>query len=392
MLDALTEGLVLLDDHGRIIDWNAAAITTLGLSADELSGRTSMDPRWQAIHPDGSPWPGELHPSTLAATTGRVMPEQLMGVHRPSGELVWIQVNARPLHDDAGHAIGALAAFLDVTARVETAQRTDELTARLQSAVERTAIGVALVDPRGRITFTNPRFSQILRATPDQLVGLRLSDLIHPHDPSIQTLRGLEIGRELDFDADVQLLIDGRQTAWVEMHVDVLPPVDGAGATLVQIADVTQRHELEQRIRRSEELARLSLDALDQGVIFASPTLGIQRMNPAATDILGYSSDELFELWQAPTWSMCDEHANPIHAADFAGLRAIDSGEPVRHQILWLLHKDQTWKRVRMSAVPFGWTDEVILFFTDITPFTSPDAPRPPGPGSDGDALQVRET
>lgn len=377
MLDALTEGLVLLDRQGRIVDWNAAALVTLGLSADELSGRTPMDPRWQAIHPDGTPWPGELHPSTLAATTGRTIPEQLMGIRRPSGELVWIQVNARPLRPGSGDTDGALAAFFDVTARVESNKLSHERSHRLQTAMDHGAVGIALTDPAGRITYSNKKFDQIVDATPERTVGSRLTELLHRHDPSVPLLRELEDGGEVDFHGEVQLQIGDAATRWIELHVSTLPDVEGIAAHLVQITDISARHELEMQFRRSEELSRISLDSLDQGVIFASPTLGIQRMNPAATAILGYTADELYELWLSPTWSMLDENAEPIHAAEFAGMRAIETAEAVRDQILWLLHRDRTWKRVRMSAVPFGWTDEVVLFFSDITAYTADHAPRP---------------
>lgn len=376
MLDALTEGLVLLSPTGEIVDWNAAAITTLGLSADELSGRTPMDPRWEAIHTDGTPWPGETHPSTLAATTGRVIPEQLMGVKRPTGELVWLQVNARPIHDEAGTITGAIAAFLDVTANVDMRHHTDELALQLRSAIDNGAIGMALLDGRGRISYSNPAFNAVLASDPADIVGLRLTDLIHPNDPSLSELRQLDIGRQLVITRDVQI-VAGRRTKWADLHVTVLPQLRGASSTLVQIIDITERRELVDQIRRTEELARVSLDALDQGVIFASPTLGISRMNPAAEAILGYSSDELYQLWRSPTWSMYDQDAARLSAEDFVGLRAIETGETLRHQILWLRHKNDEWRRVRMSAVPFGWTDEVVLFFTDITEFTPDNAPRP---------------
>ena len=377
MLDALTEGLVLLSPTGEIVDWNAAAITTLGLSADELGGRTPMDTRWEAIHTDGSPWPGESHPSTLAATTGRVIPEQLMGVKRPTGELVWLQVNARPIHDDSGAVAGAIAAFLDVTASVDLRRHTDELTLRLRSAIDNGAVGIALLDERGRISYANPALIAIAGSEAHDLLGLRLTDLIHPNDPALAELRSLDIGRQLTSTRDVQLLVDGKRTRWIELNVTELPALRGVTSSLVQVTDITERRELVDRIRRSEELARVSLDALDQGVIFASPTLGISRMNPAASTILGYTAEELYALWSSPTWSMFDERGDRLPAQDFSGLRAIETGETVRHQILWLLHKEDGWRRVRMSAVPFGWTDEVILFFTDITDLTPDDAPRP---------------
>ncbi|MBS0436121.1 MAG: PAS domain-containing protein [Proteobacteria bacterium] len=54
-LGALSEGVVRQDADGRIIDANASAAPILGLSRDELLGRTPHDPRWYAVHEDG--WP-----------------------------------------------------------------------------------------------------------------------------------------------------------------------------------------------------------------------------------------------------------------------------------------------------------------------------------------------
>lgn len=45
-------------------------------------------------------------------------------------------------------------------------------------------------------------------------------------------------------------------------------------------------------LARREEMARVCVDSLDQGVIFASPTLGVERSNPATFTILGHHGEE----------------------------------------------------------------------------------------------------
>lgn len=45
--------------------------------------------------------------------------------------------------------------------------------------------------------------------------------------------------------------------------------------------------------------------------------------------------------------------------------------------INWIRHKDGRWVRVRLSADPFDWTDEVVLTMTDITEYTAEADPRP---------------
>jgi PAS domain S-box-containing protein len=58
VIAATQEGIVLLDADGGIRACNGSAERILGLSADQMMGRTSLDPRWRAIHEDGSPFPG----------------------------------------------------------------------------------------------------------------------------------------------------------------------------------------------------------------------------------------------------------------------------------------------------------------------------------------------
>jgi PAS domain S-box-containing protein len=55
MLDSLTEGLVLIGPDGAFLEWNRAAEEILGLSVDQMAGRSPMDPAWAAIRDNGLP-------------------------------------------------------------------------------------------------------------------------------------------------------------------------------------------------------------------------------------------------------------------------------------------------------------------------------------------------
>jgi PAS domain S-box-containing protein len=50
VIAAMQNGIVLFDAEGRVQSCNAAAERILGLSAEQMTGRTPYDPRWQAIH------------------------------------------------------------------------------------------------------------------------------------------------------------------------------------------------------------------------------------------------------------------------------------------------------------------------------------------------------
>jgi two-component system, cell cycle sensor histidine kinase and response regulator CckA len=113
---ALREGIVLQNRDGRILACNSNAEKILGLSEAQMMGRTSMDPNWCTIHEDGSPFPGEQHPTMVSLQTGQPCNDVVMGVHKPNGDLRWIMVNSQPLFmPGATQPYAAVASFVDIT-------------------------------------------------------------------------------------------------------------------------------------------------------------------------------------------------------------------------------------------------------------------------------------
>ncbi len=115
---ALADGVVLQDRDGAIRAANESAARILGLSRDQIMGRTSIDPRWRAVHEDGSPFPGETHPSMATLATGKPCRDVIMGVHRPDGTVSWISINTQPMFRPGEvqcHAV--VCSFTEITDR-----------------------------------------------------------------------------------------------------------------------------------------------------------------------------------------------------------------------------------------------------------------------------------
>jgi PAS domain S-box-containing protein len=113
---AMAEGVVLHARDGRVIDANGGAERVLDLSRDQILGKTSLDPQWQAVHEDGTPFPGDEHPASVTLRTGRPLRNQLMGVRTRGGNLRWISINTQPIFGpDSSLPSAALATFVDVT-------------------------------------------------------------------------------------------------------------------------------------------------------------------------------------------------------------------------------------------------------------------------------------
>jgi PAS domain S-box-containing protein len=113
--DVMAEGIVVQDATGAILSSNAAARDVLGLTEDQLHGRTSLDPRWRAVREDGSPFPGAEHPSMQAIATGERQRNVVMGVHLPDESLRWISINAMPSAFADGKVSEVVTTFHDIT-------------------------------------------------------------------------------------------------------------------------------------------------------------------------------------------------------------------------------------------------------------------------------------
>ncbi|HEX4934069.1 MAG TPA: ATP-binding protein, partial [Gemmatimonadaceae bacterium] len=118
-----SEGVVVQHADGTIHGWNPRAEEILGLSGDQLSGRSSTDPRWRSIRPDGTPFPGEEHPAMVTLRTGRPVWGAVMGVHKPDGTLTWININSTPIVERGAPAPTAVVTtFTDITRQVHAEQ------------------------------------------------------------------------------------------------------------------------------------------------------------------------------------------------------------------------------------------------------------------------------
>ncbi len=135
VVSAMAEGVVQQAADGTIVDCNSQAEQILGLTRDQIMGRTSFDPRWGAVRPDGSPWPGEEHPGMVALRTGRGCRNVVMGIDVPDRARRWISISAEPVAGGTASApTGVVATISDITERIHKEQAMQDLLAQADAA------------------------------------------------------------------------------------------------------------------------------------------------------------------------------------------------------------------------------------------------------------------
>ena len=178
VFSAMAEGFVLQGRNGEVIDANPAAEVILGLTRDEILGRTSIDARWRAVCEDGTPFPGDQHPAMVTLRTGRSVRNQVMGIHAPESGLRWISINSTPIFTkDSDTPDAVIATFIDITARHDALAALHENEERFRQAFAQSPIGMLLCQLDGHVFKANAAFCRMSGYTDDEIIGHRLGDL-----------------------------------------------------------------------------------------------------------------------------------------------------------------------------------------------------------------------
>ena len=161
----MAQGVVYQDAQGAIIAANPAAERILGLSLDQMQGGTSSDPRWCAVHEDGSPFLGETQPAMVALHTVQPVHNVVMGLYVAAEDRHrWVNVNAVPQFK-AGETVPnqVYTTFEDITERKKIEQQLKESEARFHALFEN-------VPMQGVIY-------RLIRDEQDEIVDWEISDI-----------------------------------------------------------------------------------------------------------------------------------------------------------------------------------------------------------------------
>jgi diguanylate cyclase (GGDEF)-like protein/PAS domain S-box-containing protein len=251
VVSALHEGVIVYATTGEIVAANPRAEELLGLSEEQLRGRTPLDPRWHSVREDGSPWDPEELPTARALRTGEAQIGEVLGVHTPTGAVTWVQANATPLLGDCGELAGVVTSFVDVTEQRARERALAAAEERFRTLFEAAPIGMSLTNLAGTKIAVNPALAQILGRPAESLVGLPIDEHIHPDDraASLAAFARLVFGEQLSYRAEERVLDAMGGPLWVQLDATLLR--DGAGepaAVLRQVQDISERRHHEKQL------------------------------------------------------------------------------------------------------------------------------------------------
>lgn len=315
VIRTMAEGVVVQDESSVILACNEAAERLLGLTADQMMGRASTDPRWRSIHEDGSPFPGETHPVPVTLRTGEPQRDVVMGVHKPDGTLTWISINSEPMfREGESKPFAAVCTFSDITERkqAEDARRASD--ERYRRIVETTLEGVWMIDLEGTTTFANRRMAEMLACTPAELARSKIWDFVDEADRNVVSEKLSDRARGIGEVHDFRLRRKDGQYLDTSMATSPITLLDGTTGALAMVRDVSAQRRMEVELRESAERLELALTVGQMGTWDWSVGTADAGGSSQLREILGLSPDA--------SLATPDEFWAAVHPDDIAGLRA----------------------------------------------------------------------
>lgn len=300
LIQDLHVGVLLQGPQTEILLSNSAALDLLGVTEDQLLGRSSFDPLWNVIHEDGSIFPATEHPVPQAIATRQPVRGVVMGVYRPAAhDRVWLWMNAEPQLDGDGNIQHVICSFSDITERKRAEAVLQEAEAKYRNLVERLSqvIYTSELGDSGVWSYVSPQIEKLLGFTPQEWMnnpGLWYQQ-IHPDDRDIQLeLEERAFARNEPFESEYRMLTRAGSWIWVRDSGQIFPP-QGYGPPIVQgmLMDISERKRAVEalNIRDAQLLANLN----------TTPNVAIQwydkdgrilYWNPASESLYGWRSTE----------------------------------------------------------------------------------------------------
>ena len=265
MVQEMQVGVLLQGPQSEIIVSNPKALELLGVTEDQLLGKTSFDPDWNVIHEDGSLFPGNTHPVPQAIANRQAVHDVIMGVYHPlKGERVWLKVDAEPQLNKDGTVQQVVCTFIDISigkqAQEALLKSEEQFRGLFENSLHSVAVHQVVLDEYG-----NPVDYIFLRANAafERQTGLRIADIVGKRVTEV--LPGIQDSPFIGIYGKVAL--SGEPVTFDQLfeplgklyHINAYQVGYGFFVTVFQ--DITESKRIEEEIKnKNEELEKLNIE------------------------------------------------------------------------------------------------------------------------------------
>lgn len=302
IIENVAVGILVQGPDSEILENNKAACEMLGLSQDQLLGKTSYDDLWKVIHLDGTEFKAEDHPVPKAIKELKAVKSITMGVYRPSmNDLVWLLVDAIPVFDNSNKLLYVVCSFNNITELknieaelkisnerfIYSSQATSDAIWDWNMITDEILIGKNYTEIFGH-TFEN-----------NVIMASECDSFVHPDDREFY-LQNITFAIENNLnkwsDEYRYLKSDGSYAYVIDKAIIIRDSEGNAIRIIGAMQDVSSKKKLENELLQSEKQFKGAFEQSAAGMTLLNSEGYFIEVNDKLCEILGYSKEEFRSL------------------------------------------------------------------------------------------------
>jgi len=359
VIDTAAVLVVILDPHGQIVRFNRTCEQVTGYGFDEVKGK----PFWDVF----------LIPEEAEAVKGvfgRLRAGQFPNEHEnhwmtKDGRRRLIAWSNTALLDDHGSVEYIVGTGIDITER----RQAMEQLRKLSRAIEQSPSSIIITDTAGNIEYVNPKFTQVTGYAVEQVAGKNprlLKSGETPPEEYERLWKTITSGGE--WRGEFHNKKKNGELYWESASISPITDAHGAITHFLAVKeDITQRKEMEEALRDSEEKFRALLEFASVAIVIVDGHGSIQLVNAKAEEMFGYTRRELLGR---PVEVLLPERFRQAHVGLRGSYVANPRPRPMNAPLdLWAERKDGTEFPVEVGLSPVQTKEGILVmsYLTDIT-------------------------
>jgi diguanylate cyclase (GGDEF)-like protein/PAS domain S-box-containing protein len=251
LINNLHAGFVVHAPDNSVILCNSNACELLGLTLEQMLGKTGIDSAWHFFREDLTIMPLEEYPINQVLHTGLPLINYILGINRSDQTQIWVLVNAFPEFDVNQQIQQVAITFIDISDRKQAEAELQKLSERLDLSLKSGAIGSWAWD------LSNKENGLIWDKRMYEIYGLEhldrsityqdWADLIYPDDLlSLENILQEAIQENKDFAVEFRICQNNGEHRWIKSLASIQRNAQGEALRMTGINyDVTDRKQIE---------------------------------------------------------------------------------------------------------------------------------------------------
>lgn len=254
LVEHASEG-ILISERGVLRFVNPRIVELAGRPAPELLGRNLLD----FVHADDQAALAERYRRRLSGETLPAHAE--FRVVRPDGSVVWVETSGVEVEWEGVPAV--LSFLIDITQRHELQQSLQRTLDERETVLDRAMVGIAFLDPRGRLRWANTAMGRIFGVDAHSLVGGSLEPFYTSREAYLATGSAVSaaVHEGRDYEAELPMRRRDGRSFWVHLSGKAVDARDLSRGTVWAAMDIDTRKRAEEEIRsafaKQKELGEL---------------------------------------------------------------------------------------------------------------------------------------